>query len=536
MTSLKKFSLRHPAWLILASLVSTLGFSGCAEMYALMSEWNTVESEQNLTEEAMTQPAATPPPSIQDVEEAISSTKTLLDDQQKQIGNLLSLRGEVKQTLREFRDQNLAPMNAAIETLQHQVGGWEETSTTNQATLSSTIGKLAQDLEQAQTRVGVYGEQVTALVDQIDQNNRQYDKLLAEFQNSLVGFKGAMGEFKLELKTEKDRATQEEGILANQLKEQQQTLDQVSSKAEEILVLQKRLNQLHVYINQVRDTVTSDTTALQAALKPEAKDDLRDLLASLEARYQQLAQSPSSNPALSEHLQALEKRVEQSEKHLAETVKNLQDDIHEISLEMQAGLKTPETENLQTLVLGLKERYQQLAQTPSANLALTEHLQALEQRVEKSEKHYAETVKALHDDIQEISVGMKATLKNEATDNLRDLVTSLEDRYQQLAQAPSSNLALTEHLQALEQRVKKSEKHHAETVKALQDEVQTVSARMMTLTQSFGPETMEALHNDIQEISAGMLKLAQSITHLEKTKSPTIPIHAESATAPQGQR
>ena len=79
------------------------------------------------------QPRPLHPPTIQEVEEAISSTKTLLDDQQKQIGNLLSLRGEVKQTLREFRDQNLTPMNTAIETLQHQVGKWEDTSATSKS-------------------------------------------------------------------------------------------------------------------------------------------------------------------------------------------------------------------------------------------------------------------------------------------------------------------------------------------------------------------------------------------------------------------
>ena len=202
---------------------------------------------------------------------------------------------------------------------------------------------------------------------------------------------------------------------------------------------------------------------------------------------------------------------------------------------MQAGLKTPEMENLEALVLGLEERYQQLAQAPSSNAALTQQLETLEQRVEKSEKHYAESVQALHNDIQEISMGMRAALKNEDTDNLRNLVTSLEERYQRLTQAPSSNPALIQHLQALEQRVKKSENYNAETIKAFEHELRKVSARVVTLTQSISAETVEALHRDIQEVSAGMLKLTQSISHLENKKPRATPIHTGSITAPQDQ-
>jgi len=84
--------------------------------------------------------------------------------------------------------------------------------------------------------------------------------------------------------------------------------------------------------------------------------------------------------------------------------------------------------------------------------------------------------------------------------------------------------------------VEQSEKHHAEIVEALKHDIREVSGRMMTLAQSISAETVEALHHDIQEVSAGMLRLAQSISHLEKTKSSPIPIHAESMSTPRGQR
>ena len=675
----KKLLPYQPSCFILVCLISILGLSGCAELSTLMDESDTIESPQNVTGDDVTQLEPTPPPTIEEVEQAISSTKDLLDDQQKQIGDLLSLRGEVKQTLREFRDQNLTPMNATIETLEQQVGRWENTSNTNQATLSATIESLTQDVEQSQNRVGVYGEQVTALVDQIDQNNRQYDTLLTAFQDSLIEFKGTMGEFTATLATEKNRAIQEETTLANHVKEQQQTLEQVMPTAKEILDIQKRLNQLHSYINQVRDTVTSDTAALQTALKNEAPDDLRDVLTTLEQRFQ-LAQVPSSNPALAEHLetleqrmeeserlsaervtalqediqnisvksqdddtlqnterlqarvtsleqqyqqigqtsassspqtehlQALEQRVEESEKHYAESIKTLEEDLQNISVEIQSGdktqnpeilqarvalleqqyqqigqatpsnathaehlqaleqrvvesekhytekvetlrkdvqkfskeiletNKTQDTENLQAAVVSLEQRYQQLGQTSASNPALTAQLQALELRVEESEKHYAETMKGLHEDIKELSVGVQTGLNTEETKKLQALVASLEQRYQQLAHTPSANPALTKHLKALEQRMQDSEIQSATTIKALQYDLQKVSSRMATLTQSIGAETVEALHHDIQEVSAGMLKLAQSISHLEKTKSLTKPIQAGSITAPEGLR
>ncbi len=604
MMTLNKLSPYQPSWFILTCLISSVGFSGCAEMSTLMGGSNTMTSEQNMGEQGE---APTPPPTIEEVEEAIASTKTLLDDQQKQIGDVLSLRGEVKQTLREFRDQNLAPMNATIETLQEQVGGWENMSTTNQATLTATIEKLTQNVEQSQNRVGVYGKQVTALVDQIDQNNRQYEKLLTEFQDSLVEFKGTMGEFTVTLATENNRATQAEERLANQLSTQQQTLDQVMPTAQEILDIQKRLNQLHGYINQVRDTVTSDTTALQTTLKNAAPDDLRTILTSLEQRFQ-LTQEPSSDSALTEqlealeervkeseihyaerikalngdiqkvsdgmnddtktqeidqlhalvtsleqryrhleqttpptpnqdeHLAALEQRVEESEKQYAESVKTLKEDVQNLSVEMQDSNKTQDTENLQAAVVSLEQRYQQLGQTSSSNPGLTEQLQSLEQRVEESEKHYAETVKGLHGDIKELSVGVQSGLKTPETEKLQSLVASLEQRYQQLAHDPSSNPALTKHLKALEQRLEQAEIQSATTIKALQHDLKTVSTRMATLTQSIGAETVEALHHDIQEVSLGMLKLAQSISHLEQTKIPSNSIKAGSITTPEGSR
>ncbi len=495
-------------------------------------------------------------------------------------------------------------MNASIETLQQQVGEWEHTSTTNQTTLETTIETLTQDVEQSQNRVGVYGDQVTALVDQIDQNNRQYDTLLTQFQDALIEFKGTMGEFTATLTTERDRATQEEERLASQLGEQRKTLDRVMPTAKEILDIQKRLNQLHGYINQVRDTVTSDTATLQTTLKNEAPDDLRKILTSLEQRFQ-LAQVPSSSPALADHLETLEQRVEESEKLYTERVKALNEDIQKISLEkndddktqeiehlhtlvtsleqryrhleqtasptpsqdehlqaleqrveeserlyaekvntlnediqkisigMNNNEKTQEMDNLQAAVISLEQRYQQLAQTPSSNPRLTENLQALEQRMKESEKHYAETVKGLHGDIKELSVGVQSGLTTPETEKLQSLVASLEQRYQQLAHDPSANTALSKHLQALEHRVQQSEIQSATTIKALQDNLQTVSARMATLTQSIGAETVEALHHDIQEVSLGMLKLAQSISHLEQTKIQTKPIQAGSIIAPR---
>ncbi len=662
----------QPSWFILTFLISTFGFSGCAEMSSMMGESNALDSEEHVGEHVE---APAPPPTIEEVEEAIASTKTLLDDQQKQIGDVLSLRGEVKQTLREFRDQNLAPMNATIETLQQQVGGWESRSTTNQTTLSATIETLTQDVKQSQKRVGVYGEQVTALVDQIDQNNRQYDKLLTQFQDSLVEFKGTMGEFTTTLATEKDRATQEEESLEKQLIAQQQTLERVMPTAKEILDIQKRLNQLHGYINQVRDTVTSDTAALQTTLKNAAPDDLQHLLTSLDQRFQ-LDQDPSAYAAMTEHLEALEQRVEQSEKQYAEkvntlnediqkisvglndektqeieelhtlvtsleqryrhleqtdppnsilaenlqaleqrveqsekqyaervnalnediqkisvemnddnktqdtqnlhalvtsleqrfqqlpqtsstnptfdndlealkqrveqaeqqsveVVKNLQEDIQKISATKRVDDTTQEMQNLQAAVITLEQRYQQLGQASSSSPALTEQLHALEQRVEESEKHYAETVQGLHGDMKELSMGVQTGLKTPETEKLQALVASLEQRYQQLAHDPSSNPALTKQIKALEQRLQQSEIQAATTIKALQHDLQKVSSRMATLTQSIGAETVEALHRDIQEVSLGMLKLAQSISHLEQTKIQTKPIQAGSITAPR---
>ena len=672
MITLKYFLPYQPSWFILTCLISTLGFSGCAEMSTMMGESNTLESEQHVGEHIE---APAPPPTIEEVEEAIASTKGLLDDQQKQIGDVLSLRGEVKQTLREFRDQYLAPMNATIETLQQQVGGWENTSTTYQATLSATVETLTQDIEQSKKRVGVYGEQVTALVDQIDQNNRQYEKLLTQFQDSLVEFKGTMGEFTVSLAEEKDRAIQEEGRLTDQLNTQQHTLERVMPTAKEILDIQKRLNQLHGYINQVRDTVTSDTATLQTTLKNAAPDNLQHLLTSLEQRLQP-NQAPSTNPVLTEHLETLEQRVEESEKHYAEkvdainkdiqkislgmrdnktqdieqlhtlvtsleqryrhleqtdsspptqdenlraleqrmeqsekqyaervnalnediqkisvemnnddkaqetqnlhalvtsleqrfqqlpqtsssnsslntdlqalkqrleqseqqsaeVVKNIQEDMQKISATKQADDTTQEMENLQAAVISLEQRYQQLGQDSSSNPALTEQLHALEQRVEESEKHYAETVQGLHGDMKELSVGVQSGLNTPETEKLQALVASLEQRYQQLAHDPSSNPALTKDLKALEQRLQESEIQSAITIKALQHDLQKVSSRMSTLTQSIGAETVEALHRDIQAVSAGMLKLAQSISHLEQTKIQTKPIQAGSITTPR---
>ena len=422
------FLARQFSWFVLACLISFIGQSGCAEMSALISDVNTVESEQDDIASDASQPEPAQPPSIQEVEEAITSTKALLDEQQQQIGEVLSLRGEVQQTLRKFRDENLSPMHAAVETLQHQVGGWENTSAKQEETLSSTMEKMEQDLAQAETRVGVYGAQVTALVDQIDQNNRQYEKLLTEFQDSLVEFKGTMGEFTVTLATEKERASQEEEKLADQLGEQQQTLERVMPTAKEILDIQKRLNQLHGYINQVRDTVTSDTTALQAVLKNDAPEHLQDLIASLEQRNVHLSQTSSSNSSLTEQLQDLEQRIQQSEQQYAETVQALQEDVKQLSTERQTDADN--SEKLETQVTSLEERYQALAQTSPSNPTHTANLEALEQRVEEAEQHYGESLTTLQEDMQKMSVEMQETSKTQELEKLQSIVASLEERYQ----------------------------------------------------------------------------------------------------------
>ena len=84
MTCLTHCSQRQPSWILLDYLVGIFGFPGCAEMSGLMGKKNISELDTPAAEEAATAHAPTPPPTIEEVQEAIVSTKTLLDDQQIQ--------------------------------------------------------------------------------------------------------------------------------------------------------------------------------------------------------------------------------------------------------------------------------------------------------------------------------------------------------------------------------------------------------------------------------------------------------------------
>lgn len=286
----KGFQAKMP-WPILVVMLGTLGLSGCADMKALIATWEMPHPTQAETTDVVPpDPHTPPPPTVAEVEAAIATTKSLLDDQEAQLNALLALKAEVKQELREFKEHDLTTMRNAVEELQHQVGGWEATVSGQHGAVSSQVNTLTHELHQAQDRLVAYGGQVPALADQIDQNHHEHATLFAEFQMSLVGFKAAMRELQEGLREARERAVQQERTLLTQLTTQQQSLKRVGGQATEILALQKRLNQLHVYMNSVRDSLMSDTTALRVSVKNGASGHLQDLVTALDQRHQDAEQ------------------------------------------------------------------------------------------------------------------------------------------------------------------------------------------------------------------------------------------------------
>ena len=292
-------------WPICVVMLGMLGLSGCADMKTFMSTWAMPHPAQaEAPDVVLPDPHTPPPPTVAEVEAAIATTKGLLDDQQEQMKEVLALKAEVKQELREIKEHDLTTMRNAVEELQHQVEGWETTVSGNHGAISSQVNVLTQELHQAQDRLVAYGGQVPALADQIDQNYQEHATLFAAFQASLVGFKAAMGELQNGLGDERQRASQEEMALSTQLTAQQQSLERVGGHATDILALHKRLNQLHIYMNSVRDSVASETTALRVSLQSGATDHLQDVVTALDQRYH------DSEQRHADIVTALEKKIQ----------------------------------------------------------------------------------------------------------------------------------------------------------------------------------------------------------------------------------
>lgn len=315
MTNVCRRSYTNIPWTLLMVIVGTLGLSGCAEMKTFMPQW---EMPQPVPAEPTDTASPTPQaPTVEEVEAAIATTKTLLDDQERQLKELLTLKAQVKQELREFKEGDLTTMRNTVEELQHQVEGWEAMVNGNHGAVASRMATLIQEIRQAQDRLVAYGGQVPALADQIDQNHQEHATLFTAFQASLMGFQAAMGELQQGLGDERQRASQEERALSATLMAQHQALQQVGGHTTEIFALQKRLNQLHGYINSVRTSVESETNALRVSLKNGGAGNLQEVVTAFEQRYQDSEQRHAATVA------ALEQQIQEVSAGLATVAQSI---------------------------------------------------------------------------------------------------------------------------------------------------------------------------------------------------------------------
>ena len=279
-----------PWWSVVLGVGVFVALSGCAgtgtETTWDLSSWLQVEPATTEGDRLEAEPG----PTVEEVEAAITSTKTLLDAQQKELRELLVLKADVNHRLQQFEDDGLVPMANAVEELQHRIDVWDTTVSGNKGAVLSQIATLTTQVQDAQDEVAVYAGQVPTLADQVDQNHVEHAALFTEFQSALEAYKTVLATVDQDVKRERERAQQQEDGLAQTLATQAVSQQEASKHGADIRALQKRLNQLHQYINSVRTSLVTDAQAMRVSLEGGSGGNVSTLLQAFEERFQAFEQ------------------------------------------------------------------------------------------------------------------------------------------------------------------------------------------------------------------------------------------------------
>lgn len=233
--------------LSLAVFMLTL-LSGCAGFHDLMGLGTATEGDPSQGYS----PYATDLSNAEEIRTAVKEAQQFLQEQDGKVRSLLEMRADLEEKIHTIQETEIGRLNTETETLRARVASVESQALRAREEIDAQWAPVQALAETQASELTNLNESMLAIVEETHQDRQLLRNNLKNYRDALVQFHALMVKLETLVLDEEFRAKEAETDMRKSLKDHGLMLTQLESKSTALGHLQKRMNQLHRYINEVQ--------------------------------------------------------------------------------------------------------------------------------------------------------------------------------------------------------------------------------------------------------------------------------------------
>ncbi len=231
----------------MAVLVLVL-LSGCAGFSGWQGQAPSAESSGSQEYS----PHATDLSNAEEIRTAVEDAQQFLQDQDGKVRNLLEMRADLEEKIHTIQETEIGRLNTETEALRDKVASIERQALRTREEIDAQWAPVQALAETQAGELTNLKESLLAIVEEAHQDRQLVRNNLKNYRDALVEFHTLMVKLETLVLDEEFRAKEAETGMSKTMKDYGLTLTRLESKSTALGHVQKRMTQLHRYVNEVQ--------------------------------------------------------------------------------------------------------------------------------------------------------------------------------------------------------------------------------------------------------------------------------------------
>ena len=197
-------------------------------------------------------PHATDLSNAEGIRTAVEDAQQFLQDQDGKVRHLLEMRADFEEKIHTIQETEIGRLNTETEALRNRVASVERQALQTREEIDAQWAPVQALAETQAEELTTLKESMLAIVEEAHQDRQLLRNNLKNYRDALVEFHTLMVKLETLVLDEEFRAKEAETGMGKTMKDYGLTLTRLESKSTALGHVQKRMTQLHRYVNEVQ--------------------------------------------------------------------------------------------------------------------------------------------------------------------------------------------------------------------------------------------------------------------------------------------
>jgi hypothetical protein len=244
----------------LATVVCGLALSGCAGFQGWQGPATATEGDSSQGYS----PHPTDLSNAEGIRTAVEDAQQFLQEQDGKVRNLLEMRADLEEKIHTIQETEIGRLNGETEALRDRVASVESQALLAREEIDAQWAPVQALAETQASELTNLKESMLAIVEETHQDRQLLRNNLKNYRDALVEFHALMVKLETLVLDEEFRAKEAETAMSKTMKDHGLTLTRLESKSSALGHVQKRMTQLHRYVNEVQKDLRHAVAIWQA--------------------------------------------------------------------------------------------------------------------------------------------------------------------------------------------------------------------------------------------------------------------------------